>query len=377
MMSTNFSARRKKLLSDLSGYSAAVSQASQASLLRLPPSLISVMRARVSYDIGPRFHSLFDFRRKAASHWNDYLLDRDFKKRLREANGDQRAFTGDKVRFTAHCVENGLTTIPILALIDSQPTAASAAFARPTSADELAQVLERAPARLFVKLIDGTLGIDAFALTREAGQWRFCNQMGSASELHRFLLGRLCGRRGWMMQPFVEANASLRRIMAPNALGTIRAITFWVGEEPKIAVPILRIPAGDNVADNFSHGLSGNLVAPIDLASGTLGRARYSRNRSWPDIVVTDRHPDTGGTITGFTLPFWRETKDLLIRAQASIPHMKTVGWDIAITDDGPLIVEANSTYDVDLLQVAYDRGLRREFDCVLEGRRLASGATS
>jgi hypothetical protein len=360
------SSENNRLLRTLSGYYTAVRKASGGNLLRLPLATMEVTHARIVFDIGPRFFSLFNFRAKPHTDWGTYLLDRDLKKELREANGEQRALTLDKARFTAHCFEHELATIPIIALIDTQPDLCPVGFPLASDAHELGKLLESAPARMFVKLIDGTLGIDAFHLAREKHGWSFCGRAGSTAELYSFLRERLGKRRGWMIQPLVEPHRSLKRIMAPGALGTVRAVTFRAEGEQRILLPILRIPAGDNIADNFSHGVSGNLVAPIDLASGVLGRARLSRDRSWPDIVVTDRHPDTGTELPGLVVPFWKETKHLLLKAQASTPKLRTIGWDIAITDTGPLIVEANSTYDIDLLQVAYDRGLRREFDVVL-----------
>ncbi len=57
----------------------------------------------------------------------------------------------------------------------------------------------------------------------------------------------------------------------------------------------------------------------------------------------------------------------LACRAQESLPLLRSTGWDIALTPDGPLVVEANNTYSVDILQVAYGRGLRHELTSMLE----------
>lgn len=75
-----------------------------------------------------------------------------------------------------------------------------------------------------------------------------------------------------------------------------------------------------------------------------------------------DRHPDTGCTIPGFRLPYWEETLRLFCLAQKELKEAPTLGWDIAITDDGPLIVEANAGYSIEIHEVAEHRGLRSAF---------------
>jgi glutathione synthase/RimK-type ligase-like ATP-grasp enzyme len=74
-------------------------------------------------------------------------------------------------------------------------------------------------------------------------------------------------------------------------------------------------------------------------------------------------HPDTGNVIEGFRIPMWAEVVELLERGQRSLPDLRTLGWDIAVTDDGPLIVETNATYDIDIVQVAYQRGVRSDIE--------------
>ena len=47
----------------------------------------------------------------------------------------------------------------------------------------------------------------------------------------------------------------------------------------------------------------------------------------------------------------WAETRALAERAHAAFPYKTAVGWDIAITEDGPVIVEGNSAPCVDIIQ--------------------------
>ena len=52
--------------------------------------------------------------------------------------------------------------------------------------------------------------------------------------------------------------------------------------------------------------------------------------------------PGWGTRIEGIELPMWDEALEL---AHAAMPHFlpnRSIGWDVAITDRGPVIVEAN-----------------------------------
>lgn len=83
------------------------------------------------------------------------------------------------------------------------------------------------------------------------------------------------------------------------------------------------------------------------------------------DVAV---HPATGATIVGVQLPYWPEVLALVTKAHESIDNLHTVGWDVAILESGPVIVEANWRYDIDILQVAYKKGFRKVLDEKLPG---------
>ena len=68
---------------------------------------------------------------------------------------------------------------------------------------------------------------------------------------------------------------------------------------------------------------------------------------------VFEKHPDTGITFIGYQIPMLPEAIALAKKAAMVIPQMRHVGWDIAITPDGPVIVEGNEHPGTDLCQLA------------------------
>jgi hypothetical protein len=353
-----------KLFSVLSGYCDAIRVASRAALMRVPQAAISVLIARMRYQIGPRYHSLFGLMDVPESEWKNFILDKDANPKLLAVNRHENLeWARDKNAFAAHCRMNNLPTIPIICVIDRTPSEDLAGIPRVSSAEDMEGILADAPDQLFFKLIDGAHGESAFLATRRAGEWSFEERTGTVAELYQFCMQRLEGRRGWLIQPAIAPHSELQKIMASGALGTVRAVTYLGSEGPKIMFPLLRIPAGGNVTDNFSEGTAGNIVARIDIETGVLSAGRVSRSKLWPDMVTVDTHPDTGNRIAGFRLPYWPETVDLMLKAQSRTPQLRTLGWDIAITEAGPIIVESNTGYDVNLLQVAYGRGIRQDLE--------------
>jgi hypothetical protein len=63
---------------------------------------------------------------------------------------------------------------------------------------------------------------------------------------------------------------------------------------------------------------------------------------------------DTGGVIEGRVLPLWQETIAMACRAHAAFAPRVIVGWDIAVTPKGPVLIEGNNAPGIDLLQRAY-----------------------
>lgn len=156
-------------------------------------------------------------------------------------------------------------------------------------------------------------------------------------------------------QPYFLAEERLRchpalADLPGGILHTARVVTV-LAPEPEVVVATFRIGRGAEIADNFSKG---NLAAPVDLATGRLGSAvgkgtGLGRHRL---------HPDTGAAIEGRVLPDWPEAMALVRRAAAAVPFLRAIGWDVALTPDGPQVVELNGMFDLDLVQLPQDRGL-------------------
>jgi hypothetical protein len=90
-------------------------------------------------------------------------------------------------------------------------------------------------------------------------------------------------------------------------------------------------------------------AARIDLESGRMGQMCNDKDL-WPGCW-SDRHPVTGAPVNGRVLQAWLQIRALALEAQLVFSDRMLVGWDIALTPSGPVILEGNSYPDVHFLQ--------------------------
>lgn len=160
-----------------------------------------------------------------------------------------------------------------------------------------------------------------------------------------------------LIEVFITQHDVLNTIY-PKSVNTLRVITFLENENKvRFLGTILRMGAGKSV-DNFD---SGGVSAIVNLETGEVeGPVMYKDPNK-----VTDgkRHPTTGVAIVGVQLPFWSEIVDMVQRAAIEVPQVKTVGWDVVITPNGPSLLEGNHNWDKTHWQLCYQKGLKKSLE--------------
>lgn len=56
------------------------------------------------------------------------------------------------------------------------------------------------------------------------------------------------------------------------------------------------------------------------------------------------QHPMTGVDLIGCEIPMYREAVDLVKKAALHIPELGYIGWDVAITEERPVMIEATTS---------------------------------
>jgi len=142
-------------------------------------------------------------------------------------------------------------------------------------------------------------------------------------------------------------------VLSPSGLNTIRIFTqLNAQDEVEVLGCRLRITVNSHI-DNLA---AGNIAAPIDETTGKVtGSGVYS------DITKVDEtsHPVTKVPIIGFQVPKWKETISMVKQAALSYKECRSIGWDIAITLEGPELIEGNHDWCKLLWQLPVKKGLK------------------
>ncbi len=159
----------------------------------------------------------------------------------------------------------------------------------------------------------------------------------------------------YIFQRCIQTHTLLNKI-CNGGLPTVRIVTLNADKGPELYRACIKLTTAGNVADNFWR--SGNMLAAVDLENGTLGKAL---NQMGPEGEFLDKHPVTGEQIEGVSLPYFDQLKDMATAAAKLMPSAVIIGFDIALSNEGPIIVEANSDPHLIMLQVAHGKGVLDE----------------
>ena len=117
---------------------------------------------------------------------------------------------------------------------------------------------------------------------------------------------------------------------------------------------------GRDGSDVDNAGGGGNVDCAIDITTGELHNV--VEFNSWNDVRKITHHPDSNTLLEGVRIEGWNEIVKMVNDYQARLPQLKTIGWDIAIGENGPIIIEGNDNWEISLVQIC-SHGLQQEFD--------------
>lgn len=121
--------------------------------------------------------------------------------------------------------------------------------------------------------------------------------------------------------------------VCPGTVNSTRVAAFFDGEKTHILAIAQKFGRGQ-AADQMDFG---GFYTMLDPDTGkALGGGYDSHGHSY------EFHPDSGFRIADFQLPMFEEVIACTDRVARHVPQVQYVGWDIAVTPDGPVVIEGN-----------------------------------
>ncbi|OJY93357.1 MAG: hypothetical protein BGP13_17190 [Sphingobacteriales bacterium 40-81] len=166
------------------------------------------------------------------------------------------------------------------------------------------------------------------------------------------LVKRMEEKKYTLAEEYVMQHDQLK-LLSPSGLNTVRIVTQFHNNEIIILAARLRITVNSQT-DNLS---TGNIAAHIDLATGRIAGPGIYVDTTKPDVY---KHPVTGAELIGFQLPYWEECKAMVTKAALRISENRSIGWDVAITNNGPVLIEGNHNWHYFIWQAPEKRGYKK-----------------
>lgn len=248
----------------------------------------------------------------------------------------RRIMLGDKLGMSRICKENGIPTVPILVVAEDgkldyrcEPTVG----------------LER---DLFIKprQSKGSRGIEVVRY----GRGKYLCENGATLDRNGLvdLVTRMSIASPVLVQPLLKNHPGLADL-ADVALMRMRVITCLdQGGDPVITHAVLsnlcKLETGWPTDIEFG--------AAVDLDTGALGLMTGDKADAWLDW--SENHPVTHARVLGRIVPCWQQMRSIALAAHSACRDRALVGWDIAVAEEGAVLLEGNSYPDVDFLQRAH-----------------------
>lgn len=316
---------------------------------------LSVAKRRV-YDPERYFHfRLFEYGSSRSDEMKAFLDHRDRSDMNTDANYlalkdhavDQKQYLEAVLR------DAGVAVVHTQAILRSSGHACGKILTSTDQAQRFLRTEAKYPA--FGKPVDGSMSMGAANLECYLPQEDALQLSdGRQVPLEKFVeeaLGHY-GEYGYMIQTRLSQHPDLQAVVG-DSISCVRVVSHRNDDGIRNLYAVWKISAQNSVADNIWR--EGNLCAAVDVVTGEVLRCRSGEGVDCQDI---EQHPITGVPIVGLRLPDWNRVLEIVKDASTLMSYTDLIGWDVAMTDRGPVIVEGNTNPEHGLYQLANQEGL-------------------
>lgn len=157
------------------------------------------------------------------------------------------------------------------------------------------------------------------------------------------LYGELCRKGLYLVEEAICQHPEMN-MLCERSVNTIRIVTLLSDKgNANFVYALIRVGSGKTDVDNVTSGGMYTLLSN----NGEITHPLFC------DKTVTyyEKHPLNGFDFIGFKVPCFDEAVALCKKAAMVEKRMRYVGWDVAITPTGPVLVEGNNLPGYDMCQ--------------------------
>ncbi len=137
-------------------------------------------------------------------------------------------------------------------------------------------------------------------------------------------------------QDFIFNHSDFQRIQGSDYCGTIRFVVYNKAEGEIDPVSASVQFNGGTITDHMING--GSVSGLLNLGSGEVMDYCIDKNGT-----KYEKNPFSHEQMKGFKIPFWSELLGLVKKTCAEYQELPLIAFDIAITENGPVILELNA----------------------------------
>lgn len=255
-----------------------------------------------------------------------------------------RYLTEDKIAFHHYCVENGLSVPELVAIFDPDGQSYWGNGHKIETGNDLLNMSSLYPFSIIAKPAHGCHGEGVFALDFLDGKHYLASDPNlSLSDVFKKIIGENSDQ--YILQKRLYSHQTIAAFTGNTVLQSMRLITCLdENGQSKLIIRKIKFPKQGNLIDNFSWGINEGLLCSIDEYGKIRSFIKYDYTKKY--LVRHDDIGEINGKKTEFTIPCWEQCVTLVLNAQRVFTPLQTIGWDVAVTDEGPFLIEGNVFWD-------------------------------
>ena len=144
----------------------------------------------------------------------------------------------------------------------------------------------------------------------------------------------------YIIQEHIVQHEKMSRLNQ-HSVNTIRLVTCFDNHIIQTFSAGVRIGLEGKITDNWH---AGGILVRLNVETGLLDKYGFTHPEHGGKKY--ERHPETGVKFDGYEIPYCQKAIELATKLHKYFYNTHSIGWDIAITKEGPIIVEANQGWD-------------------------------